>query len=1587
MGHSRKVYGMRLSTDQDVSSWVKRAAGEAYSAHFDDVDESSPATLDGPKLINLSPKIPRLDRDSSPESFNEVAPDRSAKLRFMPNVGDVAETGFRNLNSVFETLKSPLNFAGLGFNGSLPFPGIVGLTPQNRILPGSQASSKPPLKYREIDDAKAIREAVFENVLKSFSEFEPVSNDRYTLQLSDVDYGDDKEFSIDQQRDAILKDQSLGRRVYGTWTLADSKTQQVVSQKRAVLASVPYITDRGTFIVKGVERSIKNQQRPLPGIYTRRRNNGELESYVNILPEDGRSHRYSLDPEKGVFKIHMGQGSAPLLPLLQILGVEEKDIKQSWGEDIYNLNRASTSIQDEKKIRENFLSERDRLKPIPDQNQILLEKFQKMRLDPYVAKKTLGFEFSGMSATAILSATSKLLAVSRGEGESDDRDALNFQKFLGPEDLISEQIRKSRGQIRQFLWKATREGNVDKIPPKAFQKAVMSTIISSGLGQALEETNPLDIRDKMTAVTRYGEGGISSADAAPMETREVHPTMFGFLDPLRTPETGSGVGINLYTAYGVKKGSDGRLYREMLNVKTGEKELLSPANVSDSVVAFPGALNSTEKRVPAFKMGKMTWVKKDEVDYELPASQDQFNFLTLMVAGKNSVKGQRAVMASRMTVQALPLKEPEAPFVQTALSSGESIEQTLGEKLGAIKSSERLRVISSDADKIVVKNAEGQKKTIPLYNNFPFNRKTMISQTPVVKPGDIVEPGGILARSNYTNHQGASALGLNARTAYMTWGGKNFEDAISVSQSFAKRATSEHIFQNSVDLDGKTFSGKRRFLSLFPSTYDKNILSGFDDNGLIKPGSVVRTGDPLILAVREKDMTHNRVHKPGASAYSDATVTWDHDNEGIVTDVVMRRNGPVVLVKSFSEMKLGDKLSDRHGGKGVVGDIIPDEKMPIGPDGRPYEVLINPAGTLTRTNPMQTLELALGKIVEKTGQPYALKPGQGLSFVEEELAKHGLKDLETVVDPSGNRKIKDVATGSRFFMKLHHLSEDKVQARSSGGYTAEGTPAKVGDDKAKRLGLLETNALLAHGALATLEDAMVIRSGRNENFWADYMRGYNPSIQKVPFVYEKFINQLKASGINVIPDGRQSHIMAMTNSAVEELTQDREIKSSKGVKWEEGLKEISGGLFDRQATGGHGGNAWSFIRLADPMPNPVMEKPILKLLGLTQAKFESVLAHQENVGEFGSGPQAIKKALESIDLESEIAKARDKITRSRGQGRDDAIKRLGYLKAMKSNNINPAEFMMERAPVLPPAYRPVSMMSNDIPLVDDANQLYAELFDANSTYRELKEQLGGPGAGDAAVTVYKAFKAVTGLGDPVQQATHEKGVKGILKHVFGKNPKYGTIQRKLLSVTVDNVGRGSIVPNPSLDMDSIGLPEDEAFKAYERFVTRRLVRQGLPMLQARHHITNKTDLAKSALLAEMAERPVYASRAPVLHRYGIMAFEPKLVKGSAIQVSPLVIKPFNADFDGDQMNFHIPTTVDAIKEARERMLPSRNLIRPADFKSVNYNMANEYIGGLYHASTAKSKRPVRVFKDLTSAMKSYRDGEINFDDPIEILKP
>lgn len=1459
-----------------------------------------------------------------------------------------------------------------------------------------------PPAVRAFDDIPGIRDRIYSRIQSAYTSAYPIENKQYRLELSGVDYDRNEPVDIARQKRALITGKSMYRTLHGNFSLVDKATGQVVDSRRGRVARVPHLTDRGTFIQRGNEYTLASQLRLRPGVYTRRKETGELESHFNIMPGSGPSFRVFLEPETGVFRARVGQAKLPLYPLLNAMGVDDNALSEAWGRDLVLVNKAKNSPALVQKAFLKFTNRRAQLATgdaAPgdvDVRAKLKEAFDKMELDPDVTEKTLGKRYDRVSPEVVLAAAKKLIAISKNEGDVDDRDNIAFQKVMGPEDLFEERVLRDAGRAsRDLLWKATFRRSLDPVVSSdARSKQLEGVLLNSGLGLAVEESNPADIYDQITRVTRMGEGGIPSTQSIPDESRAVQPSYLAFIDPVRTSESEK-AGVDNRAVFGSLKGDDGQLYARLLD-KQGQPTLVSSRDAAGGVIAFPGELARAQADnwpVYAMNRGQLDMVDPQEVNYEMPSPEGMMSAPAHLIPLLSSIKGHRMVMTARYFNQALPLVEPEAPLVRSKKDNpndpNDSFERLFGTKMGAVYSDTDGVVEKVTPEAIHVRSGRDVKK-IDLYHDFPFNRMTFISNKPMVRQGDQVKAGQLLAKSNYTDDEGNMALGRNLRVGYMPYKGMTFEDAVVLSEGAAAKLKSEHMFQHDVDIEEGQRVSKNAYIAKFPSVYPKRILNNFGHDGVVKPGTIVQKGDPLILSMKERPKKGLGIlHKSGRDAWTDATEVWNHDAEGTVTDVHVGPRSINVIVKAHLPMQVGDKITNRMASKGVVSTIIPDDQMPRGEDGKPLEILIQPFGLNSRTNPALAHEAALGKIAAKTGKPYVV-PGFSEdsleNFVAKELQKNGMSSTEDLFDPSRNTKIPKVFVGNQWFMKLHHMAEKKLSGRGeSAGYTADMLPAKGGDEGSKRLGFMETMSLLSAGATETLRDAKLLRGQKNDDFWRAFRMGQSPPTPDVPFVYRKFFEDLKGAGINVQKKGGYVHIMAMTDKDVDKMSRGP-VTKAETFDFDK-MEPIRGGLFDLGRTGGSSGTGWSHIPLVEPMPNPVMEEPIRHLLGLTEDKFRKVLSGEEPL-DGAVGGVAIRNALQKIKPKQELERAKEVVKSGPRSRRDSAIKKMRVLTMFEKTGIKPEELVLHKVPVLPPQFRPI-INTPDRVLVSHPNFLYKELMLANDNVRDIRKELGEKNVGRERLDLYDAFKAVTGLGDPIQPELQNKRVRGILAHAIGKgsSPKQSDFQRKVLGSSVDLVGRAVITPNPSLDMDHVGLPEEKAWTLYRPFIIRGLVRKGYPATLATRMASERDKRAKDILLAEMEHRPVIINRAPTMHRFGIMAAYPVLTKGHTLQVPPITTSGFNADFDGDAEQFHLPVSPEAVAEAKAKLMPSKNLTDVRSF-DVHYTPSLEFLQGLFEGTDPtpdKKHRDVRVFRNKADVISAFRRGEIGPRDTVKIM--
>jgi len=673
--------------------------------------------------------------------------------------------------------------------------------------------------------------------------------------------------------------------------------------------------------------------------------------------------------------------------------------------------------------------------------------------------------------------------------------------------------------------------------------------------------------------------------------------------------------------------------------------------------------------------------------------------------------------------------------------------------------------------------------------------------------------------------------------------------------------------------------------------------------------------------------------------------------------------------------------SGRYGNKGVISRIIPDGQMIQDERGRPVDILMTSAGVVSRINPSQILETAIGKVVEKTGKPILVENfarKDNTAWAKKLLKEHGIKDKETVFDPVSGKKIPKVFVGNQYIMKLFKSTDTNYSARGvPDSYDLNQQPTKGGVHSAKVLGKMEFDALVGHNARNILKDAATIKSQKNDEYWRAIQLGYPTPPPRTSFAYNKFLNMLTGAGIKINRDKNLVSLAPLTDEDV--LAQSSgEVKDSKIVQ-AKNLKPEIGGLFDPAITGGLKGEKWSHIALAEPVISPVFIDPVRRLLGLTTNQLNTELKEKG-----GAHIQRRLKRINVAEMEKELL---GQMRRKKGTPLDSDVKKVKYLRALKSRGLTPDKaYIVSKIPVTPPVTRPVLPMQGSQQIIyGDANPLYQDLIYINNQLKDVKKNKILIGEEEKLRPVLQeAVGAVYGTNDPVTAKSQARGHKGFLTYLAGKgSPKFGYFQSKIMKRTQDVAGRGTIVPDSTLGIDEVGLPEDMLWSMYDKFVIRRLVQTGQPALQAKKMVKDRHPGARSHLMREIQERPVLINRAPTLHRYNILASTPKPIPGHTIRINPFIEKAQNADYDGDTMMVHVPVSPAAVEESKNLML-SNILFSDKSKGDLLVFPQHEAIMGINHAASLDLKNKPKVFKNKAEAMSAYNSGKIGLGTRVDI---
>jgi DNA-directed RNA polymerase subunit beta' len=1443
-------------------------------------------------------------------------------------------------------------------------------------------------------------ETLKKNVSDAISQQFPIEGRKNTLSLKKVWVDDNKDINdIRSQQDAKLKERSWAVPLKAEVELRDNATGKVKSRQTVTLTQLPKITNRYTYIVGGNEYQVSNQFRLKSGVYTHIKQNGELASQWNL--EKGDNFDMGFDPKskKMTVKFHgRGGGNIALYPLLKAMGIDDDAIEDAWGKEIFSANRAAKQEKELNKFHKSYRGEMP--SSLEEAQATVVEELAKTKLRPDSTKLTLGKAYDSVTGTSLLAGSSKILKVSRQEAPQDDRDSLEFKELHSAEDLIADRtVNKSRWDIRRKIL-----NNVDKadktvkdiIHPDIFGRPIR-TFFSSTLAEMPTQLNPMSYLSGNRRTTIRGEGGIASRFQVTPEAKAINPSHLGFLDPIQSPESEK-IGTTLQLAFGVKKkGKD--LLAPAYDVKTGKKVWLTPAQALHSVLAYPdqykkdgGKLKPVGRSVKVTdENGDTAMMSASKVDYVLASPKSMFDLSANIIPFLQSDQGNRTMVASKQVEQAVALKDREEPVVQVMKDTASpTFEKIIGGFTSHMSPVDG-KVLKVTPDGIIIKDAKGKRHEVQLYNGFPMNdSKSMLDSKPLVAKGDTVSAGQTVADTNFTSN-GGLALGKNLRVAYMPYKGYNFEDGIVISETAAKKLTSSHLYRENVREENTTILSKPKFLAEMGAKLTKDQADKLDERAVIKPGSRVNPGDVLIGTLRHEEVSPEEhllglFSKKLVRPVKPRPVTWEKDTTGTVTRVVKHGKRTTVYVKADEPAALGDKIVGRHGNKGIVTNILPDNEMPHTADGRPAEVLLNPTGIPSRINLGQVLELAASKIARKTGKPYKVNnfDPNNKDYTRnliEELESHGLSDTEDMFDPKTGEKFKNVLVGEPYIYKLEHTAAKGLIARSRHSYDSNLTPQKGGPHGAQTMDAMGLYAMLAHNARANIREMQTWKATHNEDFWAALQSGRSIPPPQVPFVFDKFKGLLTSMGLDVQKNGTDLELIPITDEKVLKMSNGELPKPELAFKGSN-LDPEKGGVYDPKVTGtigpGKMGPHWSHFTLAERMPNPVFEKPIKTLLGLTAGDYDAIISSKKRIGD-KTGPGAIVDALKGIDLATKEEELSKQIPAARGSKKSTMVRQLKYIRNLRKHKMTADEaYGMGVVPVMPPVMRPISVLDNGNLRYDSSSKLYTLVANTNEQLKKFDGKvLPEEEAYDLRTELYDGLKSLTLKGYDPKGGKH---LNGIAETLAGRgSPKGGFFQDKMIGKRQDMSMRATIIPEPSLSLDEVGIPRKAAAEVYKPFVVQSLVRTGMAPRQAQIEVRENTELAKRALDNVVAERPLLLKRDPVLHKFGVQAFKPKIIGGKAIKIHPLATTGYNADFDGDKMSAFVPVSQEAVAEAR-KMVPSFNLFGSST-GNLMFKPTQESMLGLYKL-TEVSKKPSKRFSDVGEAANAVLKGELSLNDPI-----
>ncbi|MBU6430997.1 MAG: DNA-directed RNA polymerase subunit beta [Patescibacteria group bacterium] len=1027
----------------------------------------------------------------------------------------------------------------------------------------------PNLVEPQLNSFKWLLERGLSEVFKDFSPINDYGNKKFELAFSSFEISEPKYDEHYAKENKISYEAQLKIKVK-----LKNKTLNSIKEQEIFLADLPLMTSHGTFIINGIERVIVPQLARSYGIFfTSNEIKGKNYFGAKIIPSRGAWMEMETDADNVIYVKIDKKRKFAATSLFRVLGARaDKEILNLFNGDEnakklmeQTISRDSAKTAEEsfveihKKLRDGDLANAENAKEfvssIFSEERYDLSKVGRFRFNKRFNKgldeKELERKTISLDDLAVI--IKKIAELNDNpDAVEDDIDHFGSRRVRFVGELLQQKMRVGMSQMKRNI--QDRMSIIDPeitlpvqfISPRPLQARIKEFFATNQLSQFMQQENILAEVEHLRRLSALGPGGLNR-ERAGFEVRDVHTSHYGRVCPIHTPEGGN-IGLILNLATYARINEFGMIETPYAKVKNGKitKEISFLNALEEENHKIAHAANEYDKDgliinddVEVRVNGEPQLVKKEEVDFIDVATNQVFSIATSMIPFLNHDDANRALMGSNMQKQAVPCVIPEAPLVATGIEAKAALDTGR-----IVVSDEDGTVAYVDAKKIIVENGKGKGKTYNLIQFSRTNSFTVFHQRPVVGLGQKVKKGDLLIDTS-SSKNGEIALGQNVLVAFISWFGSNYEDAIIISEKLVRNSKF-----TSVNIEDFVVNVRDTKLGPEITTHDipnvgENKLKNLDEDGIVRVGAEVRPGDILVGKITPKGETQltpeerllRSIFGEKARDVKDTSKRLEGGKRGriIGVKVFSREKGDKldsgiikrihIEVAQLRNVSVGDKLAGRHGNKGVISKILPEEDMPYLPDGTPVDIILTPLGVPSRMNLGQILELHLGLAAHTLNYQAIVPPFAGATDAEikGELKKAGFNEngkIKLYDGRTGESFDQDVAIGYMYMLKLHHMVEDKIHMRSIGPYSLITQQPLGGKAQAggQRFGEMEVWALLGHGVAHTLREMLTIKSddivGRSAAF-DSIVKGEEIKQPHTPASFNVLLSNLRGLSLDI----------------------------------------------------------------------------------------------------------------------------------------------------------------------------------------------------------------------------------------------------------------------------------------------------------------------------------------------------------------------------------------------------------------------------------------------------------------------------------------